>query len=93
MERDIYPNSNHFWGWGYEVKTVIVLQFKIPVFSLIIFQNVNSKVEFSASLLQSSVSHDLSEIILICQFAAKEIFRITILIFCNITNSFSVTFN
>ncbi len=30
------------------------------------------KAEFSASLLQSSVSHDPSEIILICQFAAQE---------------------
>ncbi len=30
------------------------------------------KAEFSASLLQSSVSHDPSEIILICWFAAQE---------------------
>ncbi len=32
----------------------------------------------SASLLQSSVSHDLSEIILICWFAAQETFSIII---------------
>jgi len=32
------------------------------------------KAEFSASLLQSSVSHDPSEIILICCFAAKNIY-------------------
>jgi len=30
------------------------------------------KMQFSASLLQSSVSHDPSEIILICGFAAQE---------------------
>jgi len=31
---------------------------------------LDGKAEFSASLLQSSVSHDPSEIILICLFAA-----------------------
>ncbi len=36
------------------------------------------KAEFSASLLQSSVSHDPSEIILICWFAAQETFLIVI---------------
>ncbi len=36
------------------------------------------KVEFSASLLQSSVSHDPSEIILIYWFAAQETFLIII---------------
>ncbi len=41
------------------------------------------KTEFSASLLQSSVSHDPSEIILICWFAAKETFIIII----NVENS------
>ncbi len=34
------------------------------------------KAEFSASLLQSSVSHDASEIILICRFAVGETFLI-----------------
>ncbi len=34
------------------------------------------KAEFSASLLQSSVSHDPSEIILICWFADHETFFI-----------------
>ncbi len=34
------------------------------------------KAEFSASLLQSSVSHDPSEISLICWFAAQETFLI-----------------
>ncbi len=38
------------------------------------------KAEFSASLLQSSVSHDPTEIILICRFAAQETFLIIILI-------------
>ncbi len=41
------------------------------------------KAEFSASLLQSSVSHDPSEI-WICWFSAKE----TILIIINVVNSF-----
>ncbi len=36
------------------------------------------KAEFSASLLQSSVSHDPSEIILTCWFAAEETFLIII---------------
>ncbi len=36
------------------------------------------KAEFSASLLQSSVSHDPSEIILICWLAAQETFLIII---------------
>ncbi len=34
------------------------------------------KEEFSASLLQSSLSHDPAEIILICWFAAQEFFYI-----------------
>ncbi len=34
------------------------------------------KAEFSASLLQSSVSHDPSEIILIYKFAAQEALKI-----------------
>ncbi len=45
----------------------ILLQFKINVFYLNIFSNViyscDGKAGFSASLLQSSVSHDPSEII------------------------------
>ncbi len=43
----------------------------------------DDKAKFSASLLQSSVSHDSSEIILICWFAAQETF-ITII---NVENS------
>ncbi len=49
------------------VKTVLLLQFQITVFYFNIFKNImyscNGKAEFSASLLQSLVSHDLSEII------------------------------
>ncbi len=41
------------------------------------------KVEFSASLLQSSVSHDPSQIILIYWFGAQE----TFLIIINVENS------
>ncbi len=43
------------------------------------------KAEFSASLLQSSVSHDPSEIILICWYAVQE----TFLIIINIENSYA----
>jgi len=51
-----------------------------PVLNLNIFKNViysfGSNVEYSKSLLQSSLSHDLSEIILIFRFDAQETFRI-----------------
>ncbi len=33
-----------------------------------------AKLNFQQQLLQTSVSHDSSEIILICRFAAQEIF-------------------
>ncbi len=46
------------------------------------------KAEFSASLLQSSVSHDPSEIILICRFAAQE----TFLIISNAENSYAASY-
>ncbi len=45
------------------------------VFSKVIY-SCDVKAEFSASLLQSSVSHDPSEIILICWFAAQDTFTI-----------------
>ncbi len=66
------------------------------------------KAEFSASLLQSSVSHDPSEIILIYWFAAQDTFLIIIFvkknnnkkqhlfkieIFCNIIDVFTVNFD
>ncbi len=38
------------------------------------------KAEFSASLLQSSVSHDPSEIILICSFTAQETFLLLLML-------------
>ncbi len=44
------------------------------------------KAEFSASLLQSSVSHDPSEIILICWFNAQETFII------NVENDWSASY-
>ncbi len=50
-------------------------------YSEILFISV-IKAEFSASLLQSSVSHDPSEIIIICWFAAQE----TFLIIMNVEN-------
>ncbi len=45
------------------------------------------KAVFSASLLQSSVSHDCSEIGLICQFDAQQTFQII----TNIENSYTAT--
>ncbi len=44
------------------------------------------KTEFTVLLHQSSVSHDLSEITLICWFAAKE----TFLIIINVKNTIFV---
>ncbi len=44
---------------------------------------LDGKAEFSALLLQSAVSHDCSEIILICWFGAQERFLIMI----NVENS------
>ncbi len=38
----------------------------------------DGKAEFSASLLQSSASHDISEIILTCWFGAQETFLIIV---------------
>jgi len=39
-----------------------------------------NKAEFSASLLQSLVSHDPSEIIVICWFAAQDTFMIIFIV-------------
>ncbi len=54
----------------------MLLQFKLTVFYINVFKKCNlflwCKAEFSASLLQSSVSHDPSEIILKFWFAAQE---------------------
>ncbi len=67
-----------------------MLQFKTAVFFANIYIYIYSEIQlialikavFSASLLQSSVSHDPSEIILICWFAAQE----TFLIILNVEN-------
>ncbi len=59
--------------------------FSISVYNKILFISV-IKAEFSASLLQSSVSHDPSEIILICWFDAQETF---IIIIINVENSWA----
>ncbi len=48
-------------------------------FFYIVIYSCDGKAEFSASLLQSSVSHDPSEIIQICWFAAQETFIIIII--------------
>ncbi len=47
------------------------------------------KAEFLASLLQSSVSHDPSEIILICWFAPQETF---IIIIINVENNCAASY-
>jgi len=56
-----------------------LLRFKNAVLQYNLFQNViyscDGKAEFSASLLQSWVSHDPSGIFLICWFAAQETFE------------------
>ncbi len=43
------------------------------------FNSCDGKADFSALLLQSSVSHDPSEINLICWFDAQETFLIIII--------------
>jgi len=48
----------------------------------------DDKAEFSASLIQSWVSFESSEIILICWFSAQEAFIIIIIIIINVENSF-----
>ncbi len=65
----------------------ILFQFIITVFYLNIYSNVFlwCKAEFSASLLQSSLSHDPSEITLIRWFSAQE----TFLIIINVENSYA----
>ncbi len=70
-----------------------LLQSKTNVFFFNLFVKYNlflwCKAEFSASLLQSSVSHDPSEIILICWFAAQE----TFLIINNAENSCAASYS
>ncbi len=51
------------------------------------------KAKFSASLLQSSVSHDSSEIILICWFADSETFLIIVSVENSCAASYFVTFD
>jgi len=48
------------------------------------FIPVTAKLNFQQSLLQSSVSHDPSEIILICWFGAQETFIIIWKPFCSL---------
>jgi len=59
--------------------------FFIIIYFLNVIDSSDVKAEFSASSLQSSVSHDPSEMILICWFAAQE----TFLIIINVENSFN----
>jgi len=47
-------------------------------YNLKILYSYIGKAEFSASLLQSSVSHDPSEILIICWFDAQDTFIIII---------------
>ncbi len=66
---------------------IIAIKMNCFLFEYILKRNLFlwCKAVFSASLLQSSVSHDPSEIILICWFAAQETFIINIIIIINVT--------
>ncbi len=68
MYKKKYPSSPrlHLFDQKYS-KTVILWNINtiLFLFNLNIFSNVIYKAVFSASLLQSSVSHDPSEIVLI----------------------------
>ncbi len=80
LERSLFCSSRlHLFDQIYSKNCQILLSLKIAVF----YVNIIEKAVFSASLLQSSVSHDSSEIIIICWFAAQEIFLIII----NVENS------
>ncbi len=72
----------HFFDQKYSENRniVILLQFQIKSFILFYIIYIDGKAEF----LQSSVSHDPSEIILICWFGAQDTFSIII----NVWNSF-----
>jgi len=50
---------------------------RLKMFFCLIY-SCDGKAEFSASLLQSSVSHDSSEISVICWFVAQETFLLII---------------
>ncbi len=61
---------------------------------MLTMSSCDGKAEFSASLLQSSVSRDPSEIILICWFAAQETFIFIINVeIVVLPNSFVETFD
>ncbi len=68
--------------------------YKIKMFSLYVLKCnlfLWCKADFLASLLQSSMSHDPSEIILICWFAAQETFLIIVLKTVVLLNIFAET--
>ncbi len=73
-------NTLHLFNQKYSKNSNIVkYNYNLKgLFSIWIDFRIYSCDEFSASLLQSSVSHDLSEIILKCWFAAQERFIIII---------------
>ncbi len=76
-----------------KIKLIVKYYYNLKwMFSILLcFKNNLSlwhNAEFSASLLQSSVSHDLSEIISIYWFAAQETFPIII----NVKNSCAAYF-
>ncbi len=60
-----------------------MLYFIIIIFFIIVFLYIFCNLNFRQQLLQSSVSHDPSEIILIFWFAAQE----TFIIIVNVKNS------
>ncbi len=71
----VFERSLHFFIKNNDsniVKYYYLLFICINIFSNAIY-SCDGKAEFSASLLQSSVSYDPSEIILICWFDAKKI--------------------
>ncbi len=88
--RFVLPYELHLFNW--KSRKIVILWMFLPFnFSVCIyFEMYFDKAELSASLLQSSESHDPSEIILICWFTAQEMFTIInvenscCLIFCRI---------
>ncbi len=77
----------HLFDQNYSKKSEI-LPFEITLFNFKIKFIPVIKAEFPASLLQFSVSHDPSEIILVCRFVARKHFLLSVLITFALLNIF-----
>ncbi len=84
----MYGENNRRSGWTYnyvqkQYKSDFCILGPLQGRICILLQNIytNIYIYFYYKILQSSVSHDPSEIILICLFAAQETFTIIFIIY------------